>query len=147
MQITLNQSDLSKLKPETVADLISVLLPRPETPVVEGPEGFDWEGVVNFTAKDVENFVSGCSDQTIDGLRLIAQHGPVIHTSLLDSVGITNYGSFQGSCTKRARTVSGNKEAYLLSWDEWEASEDGDSGNYAVSNTTYQSLRTYFELE
>lgn len=146
MEITLNQSDIRKLKPETLADILSVLLPQPETPVVEGPEGFDWDGVVNFTPQDIENFVSGCSEQTVDGLRVIARHGPVIHTSLLDTVGITNYGSFQGSCTKRARTISGDKNAYLLSWDDWEADEDGDSGNYAVSHITYQSLRTYFEL-
>lgn len=143
MQITLNQDDINKLTPQTRDELMSILFPKPVVRTVEGAEGFDWEGVVAFTLADIEHFIEGCSEQTIKGLQIFAKHGPIIHTDKLHQVGITNYGSFQGSCTKRARTVSGNSNAYLLAWDDWDE-YGGESGKYAVSAMTYKSLREYF---
>jgi hypothetical protein len=85
----------------------------------------------------------------IDEAHLFAENGPIIDAHLLDGVGITNYGHFQGRVTKRTRTITGNKKACLFGWDEWKWSEDGKtllSGRYAVTATTYGSLRQFFGL-
>lgn len=146
MKITLNQNDLSKLKPQTREDLLSLVFPKPKATTIKGTENFEWEGVIDFTLNQIESFISGCSEQTTKGLRVFAENGPVIHASLLNTVGITNYGSFQGSCTKRARTISGQKDAFLFSWDDWDTDKNDGLGHYAVSEMTFRSLRKYFEL-
>lgn len=56
--------------------------------------------------------------------------------------------TFQSQTTIRTRTVTGDKEAFLLTWDDWDWNEEEGlvSGRYAVSPVTYQSLRKFFGL-
>lgn len=114
---------------------------------VSQPRGLDWHGVVDLTPGQVEAFMKGCSTRTVAGLRVIAEHGPVIHASLLDRAGIENYGHFQGRVTLRTRTITGNPNAFLLAWDDWGSKANGGIGHYAVTAKTHRSLRIYFQLD
>jgi hypothetical protein len=145
MQIVLTETDLSKLKPATRADLLAHIFPKAAPGL--NAEGFGWDDVVELTPGEIEEFMEGCADETIAGLRVIAEHGPVIRANLLDQAGIDNYGHFQGRVTKRTRTVTGYKHAFLFTWDDWQSEENGGIGHYAVTAATWQSLRIYFKLD
>lgn len=149
MMIVLTKEDLTSFSPSTRAEILASLSSKPKASPGQLPTGFtenDFEDVVDLTPGEIEEFMEGCSDETIAGLRIIAEHGPVIHAKLLDDAGIENYGHFQGRVTKRTRTVTGDKDAYLFAWDDWGKAEDG-IGQYAVTPATFRSLRVYFELD
>lgn len=150
MMIVITEADLSKLKPATRADLMAVLLSSSAAlaPAQNHAEGFDWNEVVDLTPEEVSEFMDGCSEQTVAGLKVIANHGPVIAANLLNEAGIENYGHFQGRVTKRTRTITGNKHAYLFTWDDWQSEENQAAGfgHYAVTETTFKSLRSHFGL-
>lgn len=149
MYIVLTSDDFTALSPSTRAELLATLSAKPRVDPSEFPEGFtadDFEGVVDLTPGEIENFMEGCSDQTIAGLKVFAKNGPVIHANLLDVAGIDNYGHFQGRVTKRTRTVTGDKDAFLFAWDNWQEVPHG-IGRYAVTKATYRSLRIYFEMD
>jgi hypothetical protein len=150
MQIIINDTDLIKLKPATRQDLLATLFGS--SAAVTQPQnanGFEFDEVVDLTPEQVAEFVQGCSPQTVAGLQVIAEHGPVILANLLNEAGIDNYGHFQGRVTKRTRTITGDKHAFLFTWDDWTSGENGERGygHYAVTETTFRSLRTYFELD
>lgn len=150
MQIIINDNDFSRLKPATRQDIIATLLSGAASPVPEyDMEGFDWDEVVDLTPDEVGEFIEGCSEQTVAGLRVIAEHGPVIAANLLNEAGIENYGHFQGRVTKRTRTVTGDKHAYLFTWDDWQSEENAERGygHYAVSEKTFRSLRRHFKID
>lgn len=146
MKLTLNESDLSRLSAAARAELAALLFPKQEASLPEGFDIDDFEDVVDLTPEQVDEFMQGCAEVTIDGLRIIAEHGPAIHASLLDEAGIENYGHFQGSVTKRTRTVTKVKGAFLFAWDDWHKAPNG-IGRYAVTDVTFRSLRQYFELD
>jgi hypothetical protein len=149
MLIVLTKEDFSALSPSTRAELLASLSSKPKADPGQLPSGFtekDFEDVVDLTPGEIEEFMEGCSEETIAGLKVIAEHGPVIHAKLLDDAGIENYGHFQGRVTKRTRTVTGDRDAYLFAWDDWGEAED-NIGQYAVTPMTYRSLRIYFELD
>jgi hypothetical protein len=149
MLITITKEDLSAFSPSTRAEILAALTSKPKANPGQLPTGFkseDFVDVVELTPGQIEDFMQGCSDETIAGLKVFAEHGPVIHAKLLDDAGIENYGHFQGRVTKRTRTVTGDKDAYLFAWDNWGEAEDG-IGQYAVTPTTFRSLRIYFELD
>ena len=149
MMIVLTKEDLTSFSPSTRAEILASLSSKPKASPSELPMGFtadDFDGVVDMTPGQVEQLMAGCSPETIAGLKVFAEHGPVIHAKLLDDAGIENYGHFQGRVTKRTRTVTGDKSAYLFAWDTWADAEDG-IGQYAVTPTTFRSLRIYFELD
>jgi hypothetical protein len=140
-----------ELSPSERQDAPPVLPPAATAaPAAEQPrntDGYDWENVVDLTPGQVEELMRGCSTRTRAGLRVIAEHGPIIHATLLDRAGIENYGHFQGRVTLRTRTVTGNREAYLLTWDDWQSKANGGVGHYAVTAKTHRSLRIYFHLD
>jgi hypothetical protein len=149
MLIVLTKEDFTALSPSTRAELLASLTAKPKAQPGEFPEGFtadDFEGVVDLTPGEIETFMEGCSDQTIEGLKIVAEHGPAIHASLLDDAGIENYGHFQGRVTKRTRTVTKDKDAFLFGWDDW-GKADGGVGHYAVTPTTWRSLRIFFKMD
>ena len=148
MRLILTEADISKLSPSARAELAALAFPRANTAPTEFPAGFtaeDYEGVVDLTPGQMEEFMEGCSEETKAGLRVIAENGPVIHGSLLDAAGVDNYRHFQSRVTKRTRTVTGDKAAYLFTWDDWKAA--GGVGHYAVTPGTFRSLRIYFNLD
>ncbi len=149
MLIVLTKDDFSALSPSTRAELLASLSSKPKVDPSEFPTGFDaddFEGVVDLTPGEIETFMEGCSDETKAGLKVFAEHGPVIHASLLDAAGIDNYGHFQGRVTKRTRTVTKDKDAFLFAWDNWQEAPD-NVGHYAVTQATFRSLRIYFETD
>jgi hypothetical protein len=147
MQIVLTSEDLSKLAPSTRADLMAHIF-QPNAPKQgDNDPAFDWEDVVDLSPGQVEEFMETCAPETIAGLRVIAEHGPKIRADLLRQAGIENYGHFQGRVTKRTRTVTGNRHAFLFSWDDWQSEENGGVGHYIVTAATYRSLRIYFNLD
>lgn len=149
MQIIINDTDLIKLKPATRQDLLATLFRSAASTPAQNAEGFEWEEVVDLTPDQVEEFMQGCSPQTVAGLRVIAEHGPVIAANLLHEAEIENYGHFQGRVTKRTRTITGDKHAFLFTWDDWQSEENAERGygHYAVTETTFRSLRKYFDLD
>lgn len=146
MHIVLTENDLSKLKPSSRADILARLFPSATISSQDTPAGFEWDDVVDLTPGEVETFMEGCSQETIAGLRIIAEHGPIIRASLLEQAGIDNYGHFQGRVTKRTRTVTGDRHAFLFTWDDWQSEQNQGVGHYAVTATTHRSLRVYFDL-
>jgi hypothetical protein len=150
MNIVLTENDLTRLSPTTRADLIALLLGSAAAPaqIQSQTNGFEWDDVVNLTPEQVTVFMQGCSQQTVAGLKVIAEHGPVITANLLEKAGIVNYGHFQGRVTKRTRTITGDKHAFLFTWDDWTIGENAERGygHYAVTDATFRSLRSYFEM-
>jgi hypothetical protein len=142
-----HQAVSASARQEAAQSLTVVAGPVPADPQARNPRGYNWHDVVDLTPGQVEVFMKGCSTRTIAGLRVIAEHGPVIHASLLDRAGIENYGHFQGRVTLRTRTVTGNPEAFLLTWDDWQSKANGGTGHYAVTVKTHRSLRIYFQLD
>jgi hypothetical protein len=146
MNLMLNAKDLSKLSSAARAELAALLFPKDEASLPAGFDADDFEDVVDLTPGQVEDFMQGCAEVTIAGLKIIAEKGPAIHASLLDDAGIENYGHFQGSVTKRTRTITKDKNAFLFAWDNWQDAPDG-IGHYAVTQETFRSLRIYFKLD
>lgn len=148
MQLMLDDNDLSNLKPETRADLIATLLGTVGGPAQNHAPGFNWENVVDLSVAEVEQFMEGAAAKTRDGLKVFATTGPILLADALNVAGITNYGHFQGRVTQRTRTIKGKKKVFLFTWDDWTTKENTERGfgRYAISDTTYRSLRTYFKL-
>jgi hypothetical protein len=149
MLLVFTKEDISSFSPSTRAELMAAAFPKPKAFPNGFPSGFnkdDFEDVIDLTTDKIEEFMEGCSSETIDGLKVFAEHGPAIHASLLDDANIENYGHFQGRVTKRARTVTKNKDAFLFAWDDWTKAPD-KIGQYAVTQVTYRSLRSYFDLD
>lgn len=147
MQLVLTDQDLSALKPATRADILATLFRRGAPPETAVDNEVDWDEVVDLTPDQMHEFMSGVSDKYAAGLRIIAEHGPVIKANLLDQVGIENYGHFQGRITLRTRTVTGDKDAYLFGWDDWTTEANDGVGHYGVTDATFRSLRKYFNLD
>jgi hypothetical protein len=148
MYIVLTKDDLNSFSPAVRAELLASVFSKPKPPLNGVPPGFDqddFEDVVDLTPGDVEEFMEGCAPETVAGLKVFAEHGPVIHASLLDAAGIENYGHFQGRVTKRTRTITKDKNAFLFAWDDW-PNAPGGVGHYAVTQETFRSLRIYFKL-
>jgi hypothetical protein len=162
--LVLTSDDLVRLKPESVADILALLsagqaVPpsgSPSSPLSVGLAGFNMDDVVDLTVQQIAAFVDGIHAQTVAGLRVFAEHGPVIDAFLLKNAGIANYAHFQGRVTKRTRTITGQRHAYLIGWDIWKWTDEAHvadpsdpwrgfiSGSYAVTPTTYRSLRQHF---
>lgn len=147
--LTLSKEEISTLSPSTRAELMAHVFGLPKTVVGDLPEGFtadDFEGVVSLTPGQVEEFMKGCADETKAGLKVFAENGPVVHADLLGPAGIENTAHFQSRVTKRTRTITGDKKAFLFTWDEWSDHRSG-VGVYAVTPATHRSLRIYFNLD
>ena len=157
--IIVTKEAYNRLLPQTKTELLEAVFGASETSKLPGIEaGFtaeDWEDVACLTPGQVEALIDDATslyEGTRVALRLIAEHGPIVHSSLikekfLDPNGLKYWpedlGSFQGGTTRRVRAVTGNKHAMLLGWPEWTESE----GYYGVTPETHRSLRIYFNLD
>lgn len=149
MKLLIDENDLSKMKPATRADLLSMLMSSGSASTLPNHDPrFDWDNVVDLTPEQVEEFMEGSSDKTAEGLKVIAKRGPVILANELNAAGITNYGHFQGRVTQRTRTVTRKKRVFLFTWDDWSegANAERGFGHYAVSRNTWESLKEHFGL-
>lgn len=151
MQLVIDETDLSRLKPETRADLFATLIQTASPPPLADPvPGLDWDNVVDLSLSEVEEFMSRVAVKTKAGLRVFAEKGPVLLAKTLEAAGIDNYGHFQGRVTLRTRTIKRTKKKiYLFGWDDWTTDENTERGygHYGVTDTTYRSLRKYFDLD
>ena len=153
MKLILSKRDLSHLSAHTRTEILDYLGSRvpEEDHTVSEPDleymGFDMSFVADLTYSQVRKWMEAPSKWTKAGLRVFAEQGPIIHVSVLvealQKEGSDNYSQFQSRTTVRTRTITGDREAYLLGWDDWEEGE----GQYAVTRETYKSLRRYFHLD
>lgn len=153
MKLILSKEDLFRLSEPTRAEILDYLSSPAsvEKHTDENPDniydGIDMSYVADLTYRQVRIWMQAASDWTKAGLRVFAEQGPVIHVNALVEAlkkeGSDKYSQFQSRTTVRTRTVTGNKELFLLGWDEW----DGDAGRYAVTRQTHKSLRRYFRLD
>jgi hypothetical protein len=148
--LTITPEAYNRLSTRTQAELLKAVFGSGSTPPQASetfnPEDFDWEHVVDFSPGDIEAFMETLGEETTAALRVIAERGPCIEAGWLDGTGIESYASFQRSTTRRTRSITGRKTDFLLTWDDWEPLPDGQ-GHYAVSATTFRSLRVFFELD
>jgi hypothetical protein len=140
----------SRLSAKTKAELLNAVFHAaiPDSNSSEepfDPKDFSWDGVVDFSPGEIEEFMATLSNETKDGLKVIAERGPVVRAAWLNSSGIESYASFQRSTTRRTRSLTGGKNDFLLTWDDWNNKEEGE-GCYAVSAATHRALRIFFDL-
>lgn len=110
----------------------------------ESFSGIEMEDVADITPKQMREWMSNASDKTKKALRLFANK-PIVTAQELMDAGVENVSHFQSRTTVRTRTVTGNKGAFLLGWDDWQIA-DKNQGRYAVTPITHHALRTYFKL-
>lgn len=155
MMISLTQQDFATLSPRTQSEIMSLWdgsasESAPASVVDKSAyNSFDMVGVVDLTHKEVREWMKAASDKIKAGLRAVAEHGPLVDIARVTDAGIDNLSHFQSRVTIRTRTITGDDNAYLLGYDEWEKDASGKyvKGRYAVSPLTYRSLRTYFGLD
>jgi hypothetical protein len=152
MHVTLTSEDLSQLSEEARGEIAALLFGRtpqagPPQDAVEDAEyaGFDMTGVVELSFQQIQKWMAAASDQTKQGLYVFATRGPFVSVRELQVAGITNLRHFQSRTTVRTRTVTGDRDAYLLGWNDWSRAEEGE-GRYAVTRVTHRSLQRYFGL-
>ena len=154
MQILLSADDLANLsqpaRNEIMRYLADVMGGVPHAVPVPAPQ---WSGqfddihmsnVEDITFKHMPRWMEGLSESVRDGVRIIAEHGPVIDAQLLSASGI-DIRKFQSATTRRTRALTGDGSTYFLGWNHWTGMAD-PNGKYAVSPITHQSLRRYFGL-
>ncbi|TVR05815.1 MAG: hypothetical protein EA385_17305 [Salinarimonadaceae bacterium] len=152
MFITLTADDLSSLSLSTKNEILKLAgAAKEEAPSAlaglgEAYKNIDMTGVADLSYRQVQTWMEAASEKTKLGLRIFAEHGPVVRAQALIDAGIDNTSHFQSRTTIRTRTVTGDKEAYLLGWDDWGQAEE-NQGRYAVTPLTHASLRQYFQLD
>lgn len=162
MKLILSKKDLFRLSERTRAEILDYLSsprgPEEERPADDPDQeyvGFDMEYVAALSFRQMQIWMKAASNWTKAGLKVFAEQGPIVHVETLvealkeeekrsgkDKVK-GDYSQFQSRTTVRTRTVTGNREAYLLGWNDWEEEE----GKYAIKRRTYKSLRRYFRVD
>lgn len=150
MRVSFSAKEFQSLSRSTQAEILQMISGAFQEEPVEPLDpslykGIDMEGVVDLNLKQVREWMLAASDKTRIGVRLFAEQ-PIVTAQQLIDAGVENISHFQSRTTTRTRTVTGNKNAYLLGWDDWQQVED-NQGRYAVTPTTHRSLRAYFDLD
>lgn len=155
--IFMNIETLERLSSSTRQELCSAIFgPVEMSPSGAEPEPISspLEGPTDLSPQQVKRFMAGVSHKTRNGLSFIVkQGGRVKMSALVEELNASNWGELRGfhaGITKRTRTITGDKEAYLLEWDEDQAVYAVDDvtyedGEYFMSKTTLTSFRKYFE--
>jgi hypothetical protein len=153
MFLVLTNEDCARLRPDVLREILaqvgltsaSATYVAPTVP--KGAEAMNFAGIVDLTSEQVYEFMSGLGKkETRDGLRVFAEHGPIVEARLL-AIPNNNYSHFQTDLTKRIRGITGNSDAALLTWDpDWKKRARG-TWRYAATVVTHQSLRKYFGLD
>jgi hypothetical protein len=151
MHVTLTTDDLAKLSHTARDEILAALMGKDVSPQAAAApldprfEGIDLTYAADLSYGQIRKWMEAASDKTKAGLRIIAELGPIVFAQDLEVGGIDNLSHFQSRTTIRTRTITGNREAYLLGWDDWYKVEAG-KGRYAVTPETHRSLRRYFQL-
>ena len=146
MQTILDQSDFDKLSPGAREEIAKLILARPAPGVDldERYDGINMTAAVDLTPDQVHEFAMGASAQTMHGLRAFADHGPVISVVTLNAALEEIRAELLHDSAMRTRTVTGRLGIYLLGWNDWNLVESEDECLYAVTPTTYESLKQFF---
>lgn len=150
MFMVIDKKQFSSLSPQAQEELTAAWFGEEAAartiPDTLGPDykDIDMEGVADITPRQMREWMIKASDKTKAGLRLFADKPVVTAQELLDA-GIENLAHFQSRTTIRTRTVTGDKEAFLLGWDDWNEAKE-NQGRYAVSPITHHALRAYFKI-
>lgn len=153
MLIVLTEADLSGLSQAVRNEITGLVtpfradnrfLPYLAPSVSAAYDGIDMQAVEDVTFKHVRRLMTGLSAGVRNGLRIMAQHGPVVRAQLLIDAEISPR-HFQSGTTRRVRALTGDRQAFLLGWDHWSDVESGD-GRFALSPITHQSLQRHFGL-
>jgi hypothetical protein len=151
MHLTLTNDDLGRLSQGTRDEILALLMGKDVAPPAAAPpadprfKGIDMTYAAHLSYRQIHKWMEAASDKTKAGLLIIAEQGPIVFAKDLQAGGIDNLSHFQSRTTIRTRTITGNREAFLLGWDDWYKVEAGE-GRYAVTPETHQSLRRYFQL-
>lgn len=158
MKIVIDDHEFANLSPSTRNEILARFQSKaadaaPVPPIAAATDaskykGIDMNGVADLDDDEVSFWMEAAQEKTRDGLRVVAEHGPVIDAWLLSDAGIENVGHFQSRTTIRTRTVKKNTKTFLFGWDKnwkWDGKRPV-SGRYAVTETTFRSLRNYFGM-
>src|SRR5690349_4869167 len=151
MQIILTSEDLARLsagaRDEILARLFGLEPEVPSTAALDDPayEGIDMTSVAHLSYREIRRWMEAASDKTKAGLLVFAERHGVVRARDLTAAGIDNLAHFQSRTTIRTRTITGDRDAFLLGWDDWYKVDEGE-GRYAVTPKTCRSLRRYFGL-
>lgn len=151
MQILLTSDDLAQLSPGAREEILARLLGKepgatpPAAPSEPRYKGIDMTNVAHLSYREIRKWMEAASDKTKAGLLVFAERNGVVRAKDLTGAGIDNLAHFQSRTTIRTRTITGNRDAFLLGWDDWYKVDDGE-GRYAVTPETCRSLRRYFQL-
>lgn len=149
--IFLDQSVLSSLQPEVLDAILQAVLQHPEgdsaTPALESSSGADTTNqpaVLSYG--QASKFVEGCSPKSKATVRaIVSSPSREFLLSDIDRVVAPEFGALDrvwGGLTNRVRTVTGNREAYLIWWVQV-----GDDWKGMLAEPTYLSLRRALEID
>lgn len=152
MNIVLSADDLASFSPATRNEILrrfsDLMGSLPVSDVAPAPAWGDWYAghstrhLEDITQKHIERWMEKLSPSVAQGVRIIAERGPVFDAHWLSDADI-NLKQFQSAVTKRTRGITGDRDAKLLLWA---ASDSDPYGTYAVSPITHQSMRWFFGL-
>lgn len=118
-------------------------LEEPET----APDGNnDEHSSSDLSIAQARKFLEGCSDKTKAVLRAVfaKNEREFMLKELLDEMQATSLAGVWAGVTKRTRTVLGDKDAGIFSW-EWDDERDDWIGS--TSPMTFQSMRKALGIE
>lgn len=141
--LIVTQEAYNKLKPSTKEELLAAIFPAGGA--ADYDDDFYWDERIDLSLDQVTEFMRTLNEETTKGIRVLAEKGKVTANELTKA-GIADVPSLQRSTTRRARTMTGNGDTFLLAWDDWENVEEGE-GRYTVTPTTLRSLRTFFKID
>lgn len=129
-------------------------LGAPPALVAEAQSDMDDESFVEFSPRQARKYIAGLKEKTRPAAEAIARsdsrkfHVKDVATAV--GVSAPELRGVWGGLTRRAKTISGDQDAYLVDWSKSEPVYD-DNGKYIdqvgeVSEMTYQSLRKAFGL-
>lgn len=154
MKIVLSADDLATFSISTRNEILrhfaNMVGGMPATMPVPAPEWRDHIDDVQITnceelnLRQMSEWMKGISETVHRGVKIIAEHGPLIDARLLTEAGV-NIRQFQSATTKRTRKVTRNPDAFFLAWNHWNDMDDAHN-KYAVTPITHQSLRRYLGL-
>jgi hypothetical protein len=154
--LQLSRDTYSRLRPETVQDILETMGLRPHAPkladagAVEQAGSETGEGLVRFAERDWRKFLEGVSDKTREALNAVADLGPRYNAEALlrklrqsktfgPELTLSGLRGVEGGLTKRTRTVARTDETlyHSISWND----DDLEQCVVEWEPTTHAALR------
>jgi len=143
MQIILNEKEFQGLTKRTQDELLKLLA----DPTANGHQTND--NLVELPFMLFKKFMENVSKKTALCIKEFGETGRVRWSRLQTLAGGDDTGVRSG-IHRRIRKMLDAPEAILLEWDytkeEFDTNDELSDGEYYVSETTYQSIRRYYEM-